>query len=421
MSLQIVREKSTRTARTRCPVRFGWLLSCVVILGVESWGSEFDPQLPQQLQHALQSFVDRGVISGAVVGVGTSHGLVYAEAVGYQDLETRRPMTPSTLFRIASMTKPITALAIMQLHDRGALHVNDPVEKYLPEFRNQRLLSREGGADTAVTLASPSRPITIRDLLTHTSGLPGGYPTGYADLYARRQLTLKESILLQSQRPLDFEPGTRWAYCNTGIDTLGRIIEVVSDLDYITYLERNIFQPLEMYDTTAFPRRDQRLRLAGLYEVREGRLQAAKRALIEYPEDALHPIPAGGLISSVYDLGRLYACLLRGGEWRGWRLVHQDTLGEMTRIQTGDLQTGFTPGMGFGFGFAVVKEPQGVTASLSVGSYGHGGAFGTQGWLDPQRDVYMILLIQRVGLPNADASEIRQVVQELIMSARKGH
>src|SRR5207237_2368060 len=129
-----------------------------------------------------------------------------------------------------SMTKPITAIGIMILVDEGKLAVADPVEKYLPEFRGQMLVA-ERGKDTLV-LKKPQRPITLRDLLTHTSGLPGGFPPGIADIYTKRNRTLAEGILVMSQRPLDFEPGSKWSYCNAGIDTLGRVIEVVSGESY---------------------------------------------------------------------------------------------------------------------------------------------------------------------------------------------
>jgi CubicO group peptidase (beta-lactamase class C family) len=368
----------------------------------------------RELRGALQRFVDEEVVAGAVAVVGSKAGIAHIEAVGYQSWETKKPMSMDVLFRIASMTKPITALAVMQLQEAGRLDVHDPVENYLPEFRGQMLAVKK---DNLVALVKPSRPITIRDLLTHTSGLPGGYPAGYDNLYNTRQLTLRESILLQSQRPLDFEPGSRWAYCNAGIDTLGRIVEVVSGELYSDYLARHIFGPLEMFDTTPFVRPDQRVRVAGLYEQRQGQLVAAQRPLIGLEEGSRHPVPAGGLLSTGPDLARLYQCLLNGGEWNGRRLIKPETLQEMTKVQTGDLTTGFVPGMGFGYGFAVVREPQGVTAMLSPGSYGHGGAFGTQGWLDPHQDVFVILLVQRVGLPNADGSEIRRVVQDIAVKA----
>jgi len=380
------------------------------------FATEFDERaLSGGVQAMLQRFVDDHTVAGAVAVIGSKTGVAHIATAGVQTIELQRPMPVDAVFRIASMTKPITAIAIMQLQEAGRLDVNDPVEKHLPEFRGQMLANKD--KDGVITLIKPPRLITIRDLLTHTSGLPGGYPAAFGDIYNQRQLTLKEAILLQSQRPLDFEPGSKWAYCNAGIDTLGRIVEVVSGESYVEYLAEHIFRPLEMFDTSPFVRPDQRSRVAGLYEQKDGRLTPVLKPLIGLDDGSLHPIPAGGLVSTGPDLARLYQCLLNGGELNGRRILKTETLREMTRLQTGELTTGFVPGMGFGYGFAVVREPQGVTAMLSPGTFGHGGAFGTQGWLDPQQDLFVILLIQRSGMPNGDGSEIRRLVQDMAVKA----
>lgn len=393
---------------------FAWL---VLSLATPVPAAEFDPQVLGELRGTLQRFVDERVVSGAVGVVGSSRGIAVLEAVGAQTLEPVRPMTADSVFRIASMTKPITALAVLQLQDAGRLSVDDPVEKHLPEFRGQRLIASQS-AD-ALTLKNPARPITLRDLLTHTSGLPGGYPQGYGDIYFRRSLNLREAILLQSQRPLDFEPGSKWSYCNAGIDALGRVVEVVSGRSYEDYLAQNILNPLGMLETTPFVRADQRVRLAAIYDQKEGQLTESMQPLVGALPEARHSIPAGGLVSTAGDLARLYRCLLKGGELDGQRIIQAATLAEMTKVQTGDLKAGFGDGLGFGFGFAVVREPQGVTAGLSAGSYGHGGAFGTQGWLDPHQDLFFIVLIQRNGLAGGDGSDIRVAVQNLAVRALK--
>ncbi len=315
------------------------------------------------------------------------------------------------------MTKPITAMGIMILQEEGKLSVDDLVEKHLPEFRGQRLTaSREG--DT-VTLKKPSRAITLRDLLTHTSGLPGGFPPGLADLYATRQRTLAEAVLVSSQQPLDFEPGSKWAYCNAGIDTLGRVIEVVSDQSFEEFLATRVFRPLGMTDTACFPSEQQAPRIAGLYETKNGELVVANRPIVGPATGAKHPIPAGGLYSTAADLAKLYQVMLNAGRLDSTKILSPESVLTMTKVQTGDLPCGFVPGMGFGYGWAVVKEPQGVTAMVSSGTYGHGGAFGTQAWLDPKQDLFVILLIQRVGLQNADGSDLRRELQQLAVEAIK--
>ncbi len=383
-----------------------------------AFASEFDGSKLFEIRAAIQKSVDEKLVSGAVVTIGSKLGVAHTEVVGSRNLATGENMTDDTVFRIASMTKPIVALAVLQLQDAGRLNVNDPVEKHLPEFAGQ-MLNAGRSSDGGLNLKKPARPITIRDLLTHTSGLPGGYPAKFGELYFTRHLTLAESIYLQSQRPLDFEPGTKWAYCNAGIDTLGRIIEVVSQQPFEVYLKRRIFHPLEMHDTECFIRPDQRPRVAVVYDAKDGQLVEIPRPLIGLELNARHPMPAGGLCSTAADLAKLYRCLLNGGEINGRRIIQAATLAEMTKTQTGDLATGFVDGMSFGYGFAVVKEPKGVTSMLSPGTYGHGGAFGTQGWIDPRQDLFVIILVARSGMPGGDGHELRRAVQQIAVDAIK--
>jgi CubicO group peptidase (beta-lactamase class C family) len=367
----------------------------------------------------MTAFVDQGEIAGAVTVIGRRDAILDITAVGSQDLEKHRPMTKDAVFRIASMTKPVTAIGIMILVDEGKLSVDDAVEKYLPEFRGQLLTAARSRDGDVVALRKPHRPITLRDLLTHTSGLPG-WPAGLADIYQKRNRTLAEGILVMSQRPLEFEPGSRWAYCNTGIDTLGRIIEVASGQRYEDFLQARIFEPLGMTDTTFYPTPAQRERLAINYDKRDGRLIPATNTVLELPETgAKYPVPAGGLYSTAADLGRLYQMMLSRGAFGGKRVVSEKAVAEMTRVQTGALKTGFVDGMGFGFGWGVVREPKDVTADLSSGTYGHGGAFGTQAWLDPAKDLFTVLLIQRNGLQNSDATAMRRELHSLAATAVK--
>jgi CubicO group peptidase (beta-lactamase class C family) len=222
-----------------------------------------------------------------------------------------------------------------------------------------------------------------------------------------------------SQQPLTFEPGSQWAYCNAGIDTLGRIIEVVSGQSYEDFLQQRIFRPLGMADTTFYPTPAQLDRLAVTYGKSNGKLVPTPNTLIAYAPGAKHPIPAGGLFSTGADLAKLYQMMLNRGTRGNVRYVSDGSIAAMTKVQTGDLKCGFVDGMGFGFGWGVVRQPQGVTEKLSAGSYGHGGAFGTQGWIDPQQDLFVVLLIQRTGLANSDASPMRRELQALAVGAVK--
>ena len=353
------------------------------------------------IKPAMQKFVDEGDLAGAVTLVGNKDGILSHEAVGQRDLADKSPMRKDALFRIASMTKPITAIAIMILVDEGKLSPDDDVAKHLPEFANATFAGDK----------KPSRPLKIRDLLTHTGGLPN-YPKEFAEIYMNRDRTLAETSKAVATQPLQFEPGSKWAYCNSGIDTLGRIVEVASGESFEAFLQKRVFDPLRMKDTAFYPTPEHRKRLAKTYNKKDGKL-VLDMNLIGLPEKPTFPIPAGGLVSCGADLAELYRMMLNKGELNGKRILSEKAVAEMTRTQTGDIATGFVPGMSFGYGWAVVKEPKGVTAMMSAGTYGHGGAFGTQGWIDPKQDLFVILLIQRTGLTNADASPMRQKLQEL--------
>jgi CubicO group peptidase (beta-lactamase class C family) len=398
-------------------VSLGLVLSLVASLAC---GAEFDPAKLPTIGQRMQRFVDEPQVAGAMLVVGTSKGVAWQQGIGVADIETKTQIDDATMFRIASMTKPITALGIMILAVEKKLAIDDPVERHLPEFKGQMLVAER--TPEKVTLTRPSRPITIKDLCTHTSGIPP-FPPGLADIYFARQRTVAEMTLAMSQKPLDFEPGTKWAYCNPGIDALGRIIEVVSGKPYEQFMAERIFQPLGMTESTFYLNDKQKTRFATLYDVKDGKLQKAGNGsgwvLIGPTENAKHPIPAGGLLSCGRDLAILYQCLLNKGELNGERIVSAESLQAMTQNQIGDVKGGFTPGLGMGLGFQVVREPQGVTATLKPGAYGHGGAFGTQGWLDPTQDFFAILLIQRTGMPNGDASAIRTEFQQAIADAMK--
>ena len=372
------------------------------------------PLKPEEISQRMQQFVDDGTISGAVTLVAKSGAVVSLDATGLADAAGRKPMRPDNLFWIASMTKPITASAVLMLQDEARLSVDDPVEKYLPEFKNQWLI--ESRSDDKLALVRPPRPIRLRDLLTHTSGL-GDVPA------PRPYSTLAELVMGYSQQPLQFPPGTKWSYSNAGINTLGRIVEVVSGQKYEDFLRQRIFRPLGMNDTTFWPARGQIKRIAKSYQpAKDGRgLEEIEISFIKgnLGDRKRTPFPAGGLFSTARDIARFYQMMLNGGKYDGKWLLSNHAVEEMTRTQTGEIKTGFTEGMSYGFGFAVVKEPAGVTGMLSPGTFGHGGAYGTQSWADPKKDLILILMIQRAKLPNADASEVRQAFQEAAVAAIK--
>jgi len=377
---------------------------------------KFDSDKLAAIAPGMEKFIDDQQIRGAVLAIGTSDGLVYHEAIGKRTLASDDSMPKDGIFRIMSMTKPVTALGVMILVDEGKLSIDDPVEQYLPEFKGQMLITTNDKGTDTITLVKPGRPITLRDCLTHTSGISAN-PPSLNDLMRKRNRTLAEVTAMASQRPLDYEPGSRWRYSQTGLDALGRTIEVVSGQSYEDFLDARIFRPLGMRDTGFYLSDKQAERLAELCGRLEGKLVPASSISGGNAADPTikpkYPSPAGGLYSTAADLARLYQALLNGGAMSGTRIISQSALGKMTQIQTGDLQCGFTPGMSWGLGVNIVRQPQGVTGMLSAGTFGHGGAFGTQGWIDPAKDVFYILLIQRVGLRNSDSSDMRRQFQTL--------
>jgi CubicO group peptidase (beta-lactamase class C family) len=353
--------------------------------------AEDSPKLAE-IPRRMQGLVNRRVISGSVTLVAQHGKTVQLAAVGKSDLAHGREMKTDDLFWIASMTKPMTAVCVMMLADEGKLSVDDPVAKYLPEFAALKLHG-----------ARPPRPMTIRHLLTHTGGL--------GDAQIARKAPLSERVTAYARAPMKFAPGTRWEYSNSGFNTLGRIIEVVSGRRFVTFIESRLLGPLGMSDTTFWPSLRQVARLAKSYRSRNGRL--VETSIYPDPNDitdrARPALPAGGLFSTASDVARFYGMMLGGGSSR---FLRPETARQMTVTQTGGLKTGFVNGMSWGLGFQVVKAPQGVTAGLSAGSFGHGGSFATQSWADPRRDAVYVLMIQRAGFANEDAAEPRKAFQD---------
>jgi len=343
----------------------------------------------------MQKFIKAKQISGAVTLVARRGELVHLQATSLADIEARTAMTTNTLFAIASMTKPIVATALMMLQDEGRLSVDDPVAKHIPSFKN---IALKGGP--------PKRELTIRALLTHTSGLTGSQHCAES---------LEKTVEKLAEQKLRFEPGSRWQY-SPGMNVCGRIVEVVAKQPLDQFLSERIFEPLGMHDTTFLPTVGERKRLAAMYRPgpKKRSLKRDKHWFEDYPVDIKAvPNPSGGLFSTAGDMATFYQMILNGGELNGQRIVSEEAVGQMLTVQTGELATGFTPGNGWGLGWCIVREPQGVTGMLSSGTFGHGGAFGTQGWVDPEKQMIFVLMIQRKGLGNSDASTMRREFQRI--------
>lgn len=362
------------------------------------------PKLPG-VGAAMQEQVAKHEIAGAVTVVVTSNKIVHLENTGWADVATKKPMTADTLFWIASMTKPVTGVAILMLQDEGKLQVDDPVAKYLPEFAQLR------------TPSGKPANLTLTQLLTHTSGL--GEASEPAAQTAR---TLADLVPVWLGTPMNHEPGEKWHYCQSGINAAARIVEVVSGRPFDVYLQERLFGPLGMQHTTFSLTEAQRQALATPYAKNQdtGLLEALPPQANFGTRD--HP-PRGntGLYSSARDYARFCQMLLNGGTLSGRRYLTPAAMKLLSTAQTGELPTGFfqddTHGQhgknyGWGIGTCVLRQPhQGVAAMLSPGTYGHGGSRGTQAWIDPVKGVGYVLMVQRSNFPNGDASGVRQEFQ----------
>ena len=377
-----------------------------------------DPARLAHIAPRMQELADAQRIAGAVTLVARKGVVAHHEAVGYQDLEAKTPMRKDSIFQIMSMTKPVTGLAVMMLAEDGRLGLLDPVEKHLPEFKGIKVSAHRGesGPD-ASRLEEPTRPFTIRDLMTHTSGM-GDYPPEL-EVYTKMDRSLEETISASAKLPLLFQPGERWSYSNPGIAILGRIVEVVSGKRYEHFLKERLFEPLGMKDTFFFPPAEKTSRIALVYRVENGRLERAPATILggdsaKFRAGAKYPAPDFALYSTATDLFRLHQMVLDEGVFEGRRYLSPASIRLMTTVHTGSLKAGWREGSGFGLTYEVVRDAMGTLLFRSPGSFGHGGAFGTDGWIDPSRRLLTILLIQRSG--GADADE-RTALTALAASA----
>ena len=331
---------------------------------------------------ALQPFVDRGDIAGAVALVGTKDKILSLDAVGYADIAGKIPMRPNNIFWIASMTKPITGTALMMVADEGLVNVDDPVEKYLPEYKGQMVVVHRD--EETVLLRKPKHPILVREVLNHTSGLP--FCTAIETPTLDR-LLLEHAVRSYAMTPLDFEPGTKYSYSNAGTNTAGRIIEVVTGMTYEKFMDERLFGPLGMKDTTFWPNDEQAARLAKIYLLTEGAtsLKEGKLDQLETPFQSRkrHPMPAGGLFSTATDCLEFCRMVLNGGEHKGRRYLCAATVKAMTSKQTSD-----SVEARYGFGWGVEDK-----------SFGHGGAYKTNMTIFPESGLITIFLVHHNGGP----------------------
>jgi CubicO group peptidase (beta-lactamase class C family) len=378
----------------------------------------------KRIHSVIQSHIDAKDFAGAVTLVARKGKLVHLEAHGLMDVESNKPMRTDTLFRMASMTKPITAVAILMLMEEGKLILSDPVSKYIPEFKNPKVAVWNLPNDPAGAgyhLVPADREITLQHLLTHTSGLANGEAGPAGEYFRRANLprggSLAERVKRAASLPLNFQPGTQWEYSpSTGFDTLGRIVEILSGVSLEQFFKQRILGPLNMNDTFFRVPENRRADVAVVYTRRE-------QGLIRPP--AAEPLPAGveyfsgsgGLTGSTEDYLQFAQMLLNGGQGNGKRLLSRKTVELMTDNAIGNLDLrNYMEGegdrqnlRGYGFGLGVrVRRSTGASGWLgSTGDFGWAGANGTYFWVDPKEQLIgMVMMSTRVArlrteIPNA--------------------
>ena len=397
----------------------------IVVLAVLFAGIAFAQELPtakpekvgmsserlQRIHDVMQRHIDAGHITGAVTAVARRGQVVHFEAHGYTDPATKQPMSKDAIFRMASSSKPVTGVAVMMMVEEGRIRLNDPVSKYIPEFKNLKVAVLKPGereptlprAPNApkplVDLVSPNREVTVKDLMTHTSGLlSGGLGAAVSDLRRQPNDTLATYVPKLGSVPLDFQPGTRWAYSATaGIDTLGRIVEIVSGMTFDQFLQQRVFNPIGMRDTAFNIPEDTQARLLPLYRRQNNEWQKAPAP--EFLATRTYFSGAGGLYGTARDYLRFEQMVVNGGALNGKRLLSPKTVQLMSMNHVGDLYRGLRGGgdSGLGFGLTVyvtldeAKAPRWRTA----GSFGWAGAFGTITWSDPKEELTAVLMIQQ--------------------------
>lgn len=364
-----------------------------------------------RITELMNRFVSEERIAGAVAGIARRGQQVYLEAVGYQDLEARTPMTDGSLFRVYSMTKAVTAVAAMILYEEGSFQIDDPVSMYLPDFAGVRVVGAAGEP-----LRPPERPITVRDLMLHTSGLSHRRSELYQELRVRsRSIPMARFIQNITAAPLMEDPGTRFRY-SAASTVLGALVEVWSGSSLDEFLRARVFEPLEMNETGFWVEPSRVDRLTTVYRQDNGGLLAYQIEELPFTERPQLLEGAVGLVSTVSDFMRFSQMLLNRGELGGVRVLRAETVSDMTvnGLSEAVLQTR-TAGTGWGLAnVAVMLDPTSVAYPTSLGEYGWDGSAGTIFWVNPAEELVIVLMWQSSP---SNPEGLRQQVKGLIHEA----
>lgn len=372
----------------------------------------FDAERMQRIDRLIQQYIDSNWITGAIAIVARDGNIVYHKAMGYDDKTTNKMLQKDAIWRIASQTKAITSVGVMMLYEQGKFLLDDPVSKYIPAFRAPKVLDKFNEKDTTYTTVAARREITIRDLLTHTSGISYAqigtktanaiyYKAGVVGGIGLKGGLLKDNILKLASLPLMHQPGERFTY-GLNTDVLGYLIEVTSGVSLDEFFRKNIFEPLGMKDTYFYLPKDKQNRLAMLHTE-----DAAKHSVNtpeamnvngtmyrDYPNfDGTFYSGGGGLASTAYDYAVFMQMMLNGGEYNGKRLLSRSSVRLMTSNQIGDISIGRAGK--FGLGFQVVTKDDEAQNAVSVGSFSWGGMFASQYWIDPKEKIIGQFILQQ--------------------------
>lgn len=355
----------------------------------------------QRIGEVFQGYVDDGRIAGAIGMVARRGRLVYVDQWGSRDMAAGDALEVDDIFRIFSMTKPITSVAVMMLHEEGHFFLSDPIGRFIPELSQLRVAQLAGQpSPDDIPTERARRAVTIQDLLRHTSGLSYGIfsNTAVDQLYRRQnvlgQATIADMVTELSQIPLVYQPGTQWNY-SVSADVLGRLVEVVSGQPFDVFLRERIFEPLGMVDTGFFVPASKRDRLSRLYGHTGPERSLALGDRTGYTEAVTMFSGGGGLAGTAADYLRFAQMLLNGGELEGVRILGRKTIELMTVDHLGDVPTSWlSPGWGFGLGFTVRKQAGLDGMSGSVGEFYWFGVAGTSFWVDPVEELIGVFMIQ---------------------------
>ncbi|MBK7927218.1 MAG: beta-lactamase family protein [Bryobacterales bacterium] len=354
------------------------------------------PQRVERLKAGLQEMVDKKEFAGITVMASRKGQTVLSAAVGFRDLEAKKPMTADTIFRIFSMTKPVTSVAAMILYEEGKFLMDDPVSKYIPEFANVRVLFREDGAQSDT--AELKRPLTIHHLLTHTSGMVNS--RGYAEKQVFRGVpNLEEMARRLATVPLSHQPGEAWRY-GQGLDLVARLVEIWSGKRYDQFLKERIFVPLGMTDTGYFVPREKLDRVSKSYVLNKDGVMEAGPGGGDPSREPTYFQGGAGLYSTAGDYMKFLGMLVNGGVGNGKRVLSRSTVDFMFRnhVPLDVIPPGGPNGRGghgFGIGGAVLVNPVESQVMQSEGNWEWGGAAGTYFWVDRKNDLAAVWMVQR--------------------------